>query len=309
MAQPAKVPRIAVLGLRLVPERVDALRQGLANHGYVDGKSIIIDWFWAPTSDQLPAFAATAVTSRPDVILTTTTPAALSAKSLTSTIPIVLVHINDPVGPGLVQSLARPGGNVTGNTSTAVDLAPKALGLLKELVPTLRRLAVLNVPTDPSNALIVAQLRTAAQALNVELVIFDFVETQDFRTQLERVAAANVQAFYVVAATYLNINFEASFEFELRTKIPRMNGETVSGPLFRGVMSYTADSLANYRQAADYVDAILKGVPPAALPVQQPTRFHLAVNTATARAIGLTVPASILAQATLIDDEDHRLVR
>jgi putative ABC transport system substrate-binding protein len=308
--QPAKVPHIGVLGLALIKERVDALREGLAAHGYIDAKTIAIDWYWSPTTDQMPAYAAMAVTAKPDVIVCTTTPAALAAKNLTTAIPIVLASINDPVGNGLIASLAHPGGNVTGSTNTSVDLVPNQLELLKELVPNLRRLAVLNVPADPSNTLIVAQLRAAASALNIELVVFDFIETQDFNTQLDRVASAGVQAFYVVSATYLNSsNTDASFQFELRTKIPRMNGEIIAGPSFRGVMAYQADTLANYRQVGDYVDQILNGVKPADLPVQQPTRFNLAVNMATARAIGITIPTSILARATLVDDEDYRLVR
>jgi putative ABC transport system substrate-binding protein len=296
--QTAKVPRIAFLSLAS-PERVEALRAGLQDLGHVEGKNIAIELFIAPTTEETRAFAERAAASNPDVIVTGTTPATQFAKAWTSTIPIVMSGLNDPVGNGLVASLARPGGNVTGNTNTVVDLVGKQLTILKELVPTLRRLAVLVLPVDPSNALIAAQIRSAAPVVNVEPLFFDFVESQDFAGQIERIASANVQAFWSAGSNYFNAKNEALYFFQVRTRIPRFTNNTSTRP-FYGVIGYGADQIALYRQAAWYVDAILKGTKPADLPVQQPTLFNLAVNLKTAREIGLTVPLSILTQATMV---------
>jgi putative ABC transport system substrate-binding protein len=296
--QPARVRRLAFLSLAS-PERVEALRAGMAEYGYVEGRNFVIDLFIPPTTGETRAFAERAVASNPDVILTGTTPATQFAKAWTANIPIVMMGINDPVGNGLVASFVRPGGNVTGNTGTAVDLAGKQVAVLKEFLPTLKRLAVLALPADPSNPLIVAEVRAAARALGVEPVVFEFVEADDFTVQLERVASADVQAFWAVGTQYFAVRDEVLHQFQLRTRIPRFTHNPSLRPLY-SVIAYGAERIALYRQAAYYVDAILKGTKPAELPVQTPSVFDLAINLATVKAIGLTVPPSILAQATTL---------
>jgi putative ABC transport system substrate-binding protein len=208
-----------------------------------------------------------------------------------------MAGLNDPVASGLVASLARPGGNVTGNTQTSPDLVGKQLALLKEAMPGLRRVAILVLPADPSHAAILAQVRPAAQALGIEAVPFEFVETQDFVAQLERVRAAEVQAFFPLTSQYFIFRSDQQLDFQIRTRIGRMSS---TAPPHHGMIAYGASEIALWRQAADYVDAILKGTRAADLPVQQATVFDLIVNLKTARAMGLTIPSSILAQATIV---------
>jgi putative ABC transport system substrate-binding protein len=275
------------------------LVRGLADHGYVDGVNIRLERHIAPGIDALPETAARLVATGPDIILCVTTPAALAAKRATATIPIVFAALNDPVGVGLVMSLARPGGNATGNTQLAPDVAGKQLGILKELLPGLRRLAVLSLSTDQSTALIITQMRLAAQAAAVELAVVEFDDRQDFGAQLERVARAGVQAFFVPPIAYFTTRDAVSAEFQVRTGIVRMVSGAASQP-FLGVIGYGPDVPAVRRQSGTYIDAILKGARPADLPVEQPTTFDLTINLKTARAMGLPVPATLLAQATMV---------
>jgi putative ABC transport system substrate-binding protein len=197
------------------------------------------------------------------------------------------------------MSLARPGGNATGNTQLAPEMAGKQLGVLRELLPGLRRLAVLTVPADPSNGLILGLLRPAAEAARVELVVVEFDDRQDFGPQLERLARADVQAFMVLPIVYLVNRDQETAAFQIRTGIVRMVSGSSAQP-FLGLIGYGPDVPDIRRQSATYIDAILKGAKPADLPVQQPTVFNLTINLRTARAMGLAVPPSLLAQATVV---------
>ena len=294
--------RIVVLSTA-VPADVNwqALVQGLADHGYAEGRNILLERAIAPNIDAVGELAARVVAGKPDIIVCFTTPSAQAAKSATTTIPIVIAALNDPVGNGLVASLARPGGNVTGNTQTTPDLAGTLLAVLRELLPTLRRVAVLALPSDPSLALIITQIKPAAETLKIEPVVIEFDDRQQLLAQLERVARADVQAFLVIGAAYFvnAASQQVTADFQARTGIARVSNDPSVQP-FVGVMAYGANTVALRRQVGAYIDAIFNGTRPADLPVQQPTIFDLAINLKTAKALGLTVTPSLFAQATIL---------
>ena len=301
-AQPAAgAPRIAILSIPVPSSTFDSVAEGLANYGYVESRNIVTQRFTAPTTPEVPAYAARAVASQPAAILCLGTPPTRAAMRATATIPIVMLGVNDPLGNGFIASYAHPGGNgnVTGNTGTASDVISKQLGLLKELVPRLRRLAVAYLGADPSAARVIGELGPAARALNLEPVLVDFTEAQDFASQLVRVAAAGVGGFITISSQYFNTRRSEILDFEIRNRIPWMDAIPNAVPL-PGVIAYGANLNTLYRQSGYYVDAILKGARPADLPVQQPTQFDLALNLSTARAMGLSVPPSILVQATIV---------
>ena len=295
----AGAPRIAILSIPVPASTFDNVAGGLADYGYVEGRNIVTQRFTAPTTPEVPAYAARAVASQPAAILCLGTPPTREAMRATATIPIVMLAVNDPLGNGFIASYAHPGGNVTGNTGTASDVIGKQLSLLKELVPKLRRLAVLYLGADPSAARVIGELGPAARALNLEPVLVDFTEAQDFASQLGRVTAAGVGGFMTISSQYFNTRRSEILDFETRNRIPWMDAIPNAVPL-PGVIAYGANLNTLYRQSGYFVDAILKGMRPADLPVQQPTQFDLALNLSTARAIGLSVPPSILAQATIV---------
>ena len=299
-AQPAaRAQRIAILSIPVPSSTFDLIAEGLANYGYVEGRNIVTQRFTAPTTPEVPAYAARAVASQPAAILCLGTPPTRAAMGATATIPIVMLAVNDPLGNGFIASYAHPGGNVTGNTGTASDVIGKQLALLKELVPGLRRLAVFYLGADPSAARVIGELGPAARALNLEPVLVDFAEAKDFASQLVRVTAAGVGGFMTISSQYFNTRRSEILDFEIRNRIPWMDAIPNAVPL-PGVIAYGANLNTLYRQSGFYVDPILKGVRPADLPVQQPTQFDLALNLSTARALGLSVPPSILAQATIV---------
>jgi len=299
-AQPAAgAPRIAILSIPVPSSTLEAIAEGLANYGYVEGRNIVTQRFTAPTTPEVPAYAARAVASQPAAILCLGTPPTREAMRATTTIPIIMAAVNDPLGNGFIASYAHPGGNVTGNTGTASDVIGKQLALLKELLPKLRRLAVLYLGADPSAGRVIGELGPAARALNLEPVLIDFTEAQDFASQLVRVAAAGVGGFLTISSQYFNTRRSEILDFEIRNRIPWMDAIPNAVPL-PGVIAYGANLNTLYRQSGYYVDAILKGMRPADLPVQQPTQFDLALNLSTARAMGLSVPQSILVQATIV---------
>ncbi len=304
----SRVPRIAWLSLALDPAFLAAFHEGLRERGYVNGRNVVVEVFTSPTNGELPAVAAAAVRSAPDVIAVYGTPASLAAKAATSTIPVVFTVVTDPVGVGLVASLARPGGNVTGNTNQAPGVVAKQISIVKETVPKLVRLAVAMVPADPNAALYRPQVQDAAGTLGVVPVFVDFAEGSDFAGQFARVLATQGQALYLPAFTFLNSNRDLTFDLLRQARLPSISSNvtlTATTP-FSGMVGYATQAPAVIRRSASFVDAILKGARPADLPVEQPTVFDFAVNLDSARRIGITIPSSILAQATLVVDEDWR---
>jgi ABC-type uncharacterized transport system substrate-binding protein len=295
-AQPAgKVYRLGFLRNGPPPETfVEGLRQGLRELGYVEGQHISIEYGLARSADELPSAAARLVSLKVDVILASGTPPVPVAKSATKTIPIVFVASIDPVATGVVASLARPGGNVTGLAGIHADLMGKRLELLREAVPRLSRVAVLSHAANPGNAQYIKQGELAAQALGLQLQIVAVRDAGDLeRAYAEaRRAGAVVQLDDVLFTTHRR----RVVELAARHQLPAMYGfrEFVDAG---GLMAYGPDYPDLYRRAATYVDKILKGANPADLPVEQPTKFDFVINLKTAKALGLTIPPSILARA------------
>jgi putative tryptophan/tyrosine transport system substrate-binding protein len=247
--------------------------------------------------DRLASLAAELVEQKVDIIVAALTPAAVAFRKATSTIPIVAIAVTDPVGRGLVESLARAGGNVTGLTfSVGLDIFTKSMELLKEAVPGLQMVALLVNPANAFHAATASQIEAAAQALNVRGNVFQARRLEEIATAFEAIAQAHYGAVFVVADPLLALEAAQIAKLSLKYQLPSMHqvgSEAEAG----GLMSYGPDMTDLYRRAATYVDAILKGAKPADLPIQQPTKFELVINLNTARALGITIPPTLLVRA------------
>jgi putative tryptophan/tyrosine transport system substrate-binding protein len=303
-AQPAgKVHRIGFLGSGSAtgdPRTREAFREGLREFGWVEGQNLVIEYRFAEgQSDRLPDLATELVRLKVDVIAAGPTPPVLAAKKATGTIPIVGMSLTDPVGLGLVASLARPGGNVTGVTySVGTETFGKGLELLKEAVPKVRHVAVLSNPASPSQSLAIASLKSAARALGLELLLLEARGPTQLDGAFAAMAKDGVEALFVVTdPTYLLPGAAARLaDLAAKSRLPSMHAQRAaveSG----GLMSYGPSIVAIYRRGAVYVDKILKGAKPADLPIEQPTKFELVINLKTAKALGLTIPPAVLARA------------
>jgi putative ABC transport system substrate-binding protein len=301
--QPAQVPRIGYLSpgsasAGVFLPRDEAFRQGLRDLGYVEGTNIAIDYRFAEGQfDRLADLAAELVRLKVDVIVTVVTQASVAAKEATGTIPIVMVAVSDPVGSKLVASLPRPGANVTGTSSMTADVVGKSLELLKEAVPKVSRVAVL---WNPENTMFQAHLlretEAAAGVLAVQLKAFGVRDSGEFDGAFSAITESAVHALLVLGDPMLALHRKRIVDFAETRRLPAMYGVkefTAAG----GLMAYGADMTDRFRRAAAYVDKILKGVRPADLPVEQPTKFELVINLKTARALGLDVPSMLLARA------------
>jgi putative ABC transport system substrate-binding protein len=247
--------------------------------------------------DRLPDLAAELVRLKVDIIVAAPTPAAVAAKNATGTIPIVMTVVGDPVGIGLIASLARPGGNVTGlSYSVGVETFGKGLELLKAALPKVRRMAILSNPGNPSHVLAIRDLKVAAGSLGVQLQFLEARGPNEFDGAFAAMAKERVGALLVVADSVFNFHRARLTDLAARSRLPTMYGirENVEAG---GLMSYGASVPDLYRRAAGYVDKILKGAKPADLPVEQPTKFELVINLKTAKALGLTIPQSLLLRA------------
>ncbi len=299
--QPANTPRIgflAAVSLVALSDRVKAFRRGLREFGSVEGQTITIEYRSAEGKyDRLPALAAELVRKQVDVIVTAGPPAPDAALKATRTIPIVAaVGADSLVGSGGIASYARPGGNVTGLTSSARDLTGKQLALLREVVPRLSRVAVLRDPAHPGHAPAVQQAREAARTLGLQLVVIDVQSPAALDGAFRRMAAEGVEGALVLRGGLFVRLRESLTGRAVQAAVPAMFGhpeDTEAG----GLISYGTDAVDLYRQAAAYVDRILKGAKPADLPVEQPTKFELVINLKTAKALGLTIPPSLLLRA------------
>jgi len=273
---------------------VGALRQGLRELGYVEGQHITVEYELARTSKELPAAAARLVNLKVDVILASGTPPVPVAKSATKTIPIVFVAAIDPVATGVVASLARPGGNVTGFAGFGSELMGKRLELLGEAVHKLPRVAVLSQATNPGNTEYIRQLERAAQTRGVQLQVLAVRDAGDFERAFSEARGASglIQFDDVIFTSYR----QRLVGLAVRYRLPTIYGfkEFVNAG---GLMAYGPDYADLYRRAATYVDKILKGAKPADLPIEQPTKFELVINLKTAKALGLAIPPSLLVRA------------
>jgi putative ABC transport system substrate-binding protein len=295
-----KPARIGFLGLRpssAFASRIEALWAGLHQLAYVEGKNLVIEYQWADTVDQLPELAALMVRTKVDLIFAPVSTFVEPARQATKTIPIVFASHADPVGLGHVQSLAHPGGNITGFSMLLTEMAAKELEILHEALPGAARIGVLWNPTTPSHELALQSIHAAAESLRVELYPVPTRQVDDFDAALAALIAEKVNCFVALASpvTYLDSGMRLA-QLALQRGLAGMFGfkENVEAG---GFMSYSADILDLYRRSAVYIDKILKGAKPADLPVEQASKYELLINLKTARALGIEIPPMLLARA------------
>src|SRR5215475_4587778 len=301
--QPTKVPRIGFLAApspSFFSTRINAFREGLYDLGHVEGKNISIEYRYAGGKlDRLPALAVELVHQKVDVIVTSSAPGAVAARNATSTIPVVFVTAGDPVDMGLVTSLARPRGNITGLTTHAPELSGKRLELLKEVVPRITRVAVLWNPSNPSFSEMLKEMQAASKAHALQLQSLEVRSLEDFEGAFESITKGDSHAIIVVSDPLMNTHHRLILDLSVKHRLPAMYGgrEAVDAG---GLMSYAPSFTDQYRRAATYVDKILKGTKPADLPVERPMKFELVINLKTAKQIGLTIPPNVLYRANRV---------
>ena len=297
--QAAKIARIGFLGTASASgwaSRVEALRAGLRDLGYVEGKNIVIEFRWAKEKyDQLPDLAAELVRLKVDVLVTGGTPGTLAAKRATTTIPIVMAVSGDAVASGLVASLARPGGNITGSTFFVQELYAKRLELLKEAVPRITQVAVLLNPDNPASLTNIKQMEIAAKSMKVELQRFEVRGPNEFEGAFSAMAKRRVDAVEITDDPMLIVNARAIADLAAKKRLPSIGFKEYAEA--GGLKAYGVNLLDMWRRAAYFVDRILKGTKPGDLPVEQPTKFELVINMKTAKALGIKLPPSILVRA------------
>jgi putative tryptophan/tyrosine transport system substrate-binding protein len=295
----SNVPRIGFLGLgpaSATAGQVEALREGLRDLGYIEGKNLAIEFRWADSVDQLPKFAAEFVRMNVDIIFASSSTQVEAARQATHTIPIVFAFHADPVGMGHVASLAHPGGNITGLTMVMTDLVTKELEILTQTVPHATRVGVLWNPTTPSHRLAMKAVEAAGEKLGVVLVAVPMRTVDDFGGAFATMSREGVACFLVVGSPLTYSQRVPLAEIALKYRLPGMFGtkdEVEAG----GLMSYAANLNNLCRRAAVYVDKILKGAKPADLPVEQASKYQFVINLKTARALGLNIPPGVLALA------------
>ena len=298
--QPKKGPRIGLLGggsASASAGRIDAFRQGLRDLGYVEGKTIVIEQMWAEGKlDRIPALAAELVRLKVDAIVSAGPTVTRACKDANITTPIVMGFDDDPVGSGFVASLARPGGNITGLSSLSPGLSAKQLELLKEIIPNLSRVAVLGSLIHPGTAQTVKEMEIAAQALKVQLQYRDLEDPKDIETAFGAMRKERSDGVIVLTSVLTYFQRQKIVDLAVKSRLPGVyyTAESVEAG---GLLTYGPSFTDLFRRAATYVDKILRGANPADLPVEQPTKFELVVNMKTAKALGLTIPQSILLRA------------
>jgi len=298
--QAGKVPRIGFLDptSRAVSKaRIESFRQGLVKLGYKEGKNIAIDYRFADgESERLNEHAAELIRLNVDIIVTRAIPGAVAAQHATIKTPIVFVGVADAVAAGLVASLAKPGGNITGLTSLAPELSGKRLEVLRETFPKLARVAVLRNPSNAGDAITWKETEEAAQALGLQLHSLEVRSVKDFENVFESATKADGQALLTLPDPLLQSHRKEIVDFAAKSRLPGIypDPEYVAAG---GLMSYAANPVEFYARAASYVDRILKGAKPGDLPVEQPTKFDLVINLKAAKQIGLLIPQKVLARA------------
>ena len=297
--QAGKLPTIGFLGAAtasVAGQWFAAFVKRLHELGWMEGRNVAIEVRWAEgRSERYAEIAAEFVRLNVDVIVTIGTPASLAAKQATSVVPIVFVAASDPVGTGLVASLARPGGNVTGLSNQQADLAGKRVELLREVVPALRQLAIMANVDNSASVLEMREVQTAARTIGLEVAILEVRQAEDIANGFE-LLKSRADALYVVSDPLLGSNRVRINTLALGMRLPTLHAfrEYVEAG---GLMSYGPNFPHLFRRAGDHVDKILRGAKPADIPVEQPTKFDLIINLTTAKALGLTVPATLLARA------------
>ncbi len=300
--QSAKVPRIGWLSIASrtpeVSHLLEAFRQGLRELGYVEDQTIAVEYRFAEgRPERLPEFAAQLAALKVDIIVTPNPAGTQAAKEATSTIPIIFLGVADPVGSGLVASLARPGGNITGLTATASPaIYGKHLELLKETVPKVSRVAVLRNPTNPDAAQMSREVGGAARALGVQLQVLDVRVPNELDSAFARMTRDRAGALLIMRDTMFFLHREQIAVLATKSRLSTISGAREYAEA-GGLMAYGPSLPYDFRRAATYVDKILKGAKPADLPVEQPTKFELVINLKTAKVLGLTIPQSVLIRA------------
>jgi putative tryptophan/tyrosine transport system substrate-binding protein len=296
----AKVPRVGYISLRSgIEPREQAFQKGLRELGYIEGQNIIIEWRFAKgKEDLLPKLVNEVIQLKVDVIVAAGTQAIQAAKQATNTIPVVIGQVGDPVQLGFVNSLARPGGNITGFSTLSTDLASKRLELLKEAVPKVSRVAFVRDLRNPAATIALRETEEAARALGVLLRPLEIRSTDDVEKAFQAARKWRAEGLILMGAGIFarQQDRERAADLEVKTRLPVMH----SAPelvLAGGLMSYAPDIPEQFRRAAAYVDKILKGIKPADLPVEQPTKFEFVINLKTAKQIGLTIPQWVLMRA------------
>ena len=298
--QPAKIPRIGFQTdspFASIAGRVEGFRQGLRELGYVEGKDILIEWRTSEGKlERRPAIAAELVRLRVDVIVSAGPTVTRALREVTTTIPIVMAQDTDPVGNGFVASLAKPGGNITGLSNQASEMSGKKLGLMKEIVPRLSRVAIIGNSTIPGDALALRETVLAAGAYQVYLSYLDVQDVKDIEPMIRTAAKGRADALLVLGNPIFNLQRQQVIDLVVKHRLPA----TYSQPEYvevGGLMTYGTNYPELFRRAATYVDKILKGAKPADLPVEQPKKFEFIVNLKAAKQIGLTIPPNVLARA------------
>ena len=295
-----KLPRIGFLAATsaaVEKSRIEAFRQGLREFGYIEGKNIGIEYRWAEGKlDRLPELAAELVRLKVDIIVSGGSTSSRAAKEATTSIPIVMAQVNDPVGSRMVASLAHPGGNITGLSTLVPELSGKRLELLKEIIPKLSRVALFGTSNTPGNAEALSETELAAKAFRVYFQYLDIRSPKDVETAFRAATNNRVDAVLVPGTPVLIVRRKQIAELATKHRLPIAYGQ----PEYveeGGLMSYGTSVNDLYRRAATYVDKILKGAKPADLPVEQPSKFELVINLKAANQIGLTIPPNVLARA------------
>jgi len=296
--QAGKQPTIGFLGAApsIESQRIAAFVQRLRELGWIDGRNLAIEYRWAEgRNERYTEIAAELVRLKVDVIVTVATPATLAAKQATTVIPIVFLTASDPVGTGLVASLARPGGNVTGLANQISDTTGKKLEFLREVVPGLRRLAIMANVANPAAVLDMGEAQVTGRALGLEVTTSEIRRAEDISPAFDALKG-RADALYLCPDPLMNTNRTQINIFAVRARLPTIYGvrDFVQAG---GLMSYAPNLPNQFRRAADFVDKILRGAKPGDIPVEQPTKFELVINLTTAKALGLTVPPSLLARA------------
>jgi putative tryptophan/tyrosine transport system substrate-binding protein len=298
--QPSKIAKIGFLGLNPASSfttRIEALWKGLHQLGYVEGKNLLIEYQWAETVEQLPELAAQLVRMKVDLIFAPVSTFVEPARQATKTIPIVFASHADPVGVGHVQSLAHPGGNVTGLSMLHTELAAKALEILHEAIPQSSRIGILWNPTTPSHAPALQSVQDAAASLGIRLYPAPTRRVEDFESAFASILSANADSLLVLASpmSYSDRGMLLA-QLALKYRLPAMFGFKENAEA-GGLMSYSADILDLYRRSAVYIDKILKGASPADLPVEQASKYELVINLKAAKALGVTISPTLIARA------------
>ncbi len=300
--QPAKTPRIGVLGTGSASDtalRFEAFRQGLRERGWIEGQNIVLEYRWGDGRyDRLADLAADLVRLKVDVIFAPGTAGAVAAQNATRTIPIITATVGDPVGRGIIASLARPGGNVTGLSFSVggFEIVGKQLELLKEVVPKVSRIAVLGNPGNPSYGPMLREAQVAGRSLGVQLQVLEARGLNEFDRAFAAMVKQRAGALLVFADAAYIFDRTPLAQLAAKSRLPAIYGlrEHVDAS---GLLAYGPNLSDLFRRAATYVDKILKGAKPADLPVEQPTKFELIINLKTAKALGLTIPPSLLQRA------------